>query len=119
MSWEIVSSIFTAIATIFGGLYWLMKINYKQQKEIGRLKRGAQLSGIEELKSLTNSFVNQLNSMKKDLSRTNDINALTQRTGLKVMHSLESYMHQNENRLKVIEQDISDINGYINHKGRL
>jgi len=112
MNSELFISISGAIVSILGGIRWLLQVYFKQQKEINKLKRNMYIASMDEIKTIIDDFNLELSNFKDDLQRITEIGTSAKTTGLKVMRYLESYINQNEKRLKSIENEIETLSSF-------
>lgn len=116
MSVETVSTIAGSIAAVIGGIRWLLKVYFKQQQEIEKLKKTQQERATDDLKETLRDFKIEVNEHRKRLleleSKIASVSVKfeeNREATKRLIESIKEYVRKSEERIKKIETEIMSL----------
>lgn len=110
LTWGDIAAILGSLASVFGGVRWLLAVYFKQQVKLDVARKDAFSSKIELLSNRISDLETKLSDTKYELHKfTESINSMmsvyngTMESAEKVFKTLKDFIKETQDRIKKLE----------------
>lgn len=103
---EIIASVLGIITVVVGGIFWLMKVNYRQSKDLLHLERDINSKKISELQAVVDDHKRALHYTNKQLEMTDVELRKVRSEMLETQSSIKTFVQSAETRAQLIESKV-------------